>query len=57
MKHQIILKMMHFLSGLLKFKHIANPENITVKIKHFPNCLNFVGTRILPQASLLWGNE
>lgn len=35
MKHQIILKITHFLSGLLKFKNIANPENITVKLSIF----------------------
>ncbi len=46
MKHQIILRIKNFSSSIFKFKHFLNLENITVKIKHFPNFNDFVRTLI-----------
>ncbi len=33
-----------FSRSIFEFKHISNLENITVKIKHFPNFQEFVRT-------------
>lgn len=41
-KQQIMFKIKHFFKERLKFEHIPNFKNITVKIWHFPNFGDFV---------------